>query len=493
MMTPNRALLTHYLRQMVTPQRLTGPTDVQLLERVVACGDAAAFQVLLVRYAPLVLGVCRRVLRHEQDAEDAFQVTFLMLLQKAGSIGRPEAMASWLHRVAFRVALRAKGLADKRAAQSSAEDVAADEVVPDLVWRDLRPVLDEEVERLPAKYRTAFILCYLRGLSNEEAAAQLGCPKGTVQSRLAWARQRLKARLTRRGLAPACALLAAALARKCDAASVPPALVHSLEATVRFLRAGATVADVASWRVAALTQGALQAMLWTKIKVVLICVLAVGLLGASGVVGWQVLAALAASATLPNGSEVGHDQPGKGQAQPPGEANRFTFEMRDQPWSKVFEWYSEASGLPLVTAHKPTGTFTFIPAKGKRDFTLTEITDLLNEALLAQKYTLVRRPMSFTVLPADEKIDPALLPRVPLDDLGKRGKTELVTVVLQLTNVTAKDIATDVKKMLGVFGDMVVLEKANQLILQDTAFNLQQIRQMVNDLETRRRKLAGEN
>src|SRR5262245_48577912 len=207
-----RAAVTRYLRRMVSRPQGGELTDTQLLEQFVSRRDPAAFEVLVWRHGPKVLGVCRHVLRHEQDAEDAFQATFLVLVRKAGSIGRRQSVGGWLARVAYRVALRAKVLADRRAAQAiPAADVPAPARPPEVIWCDLRPVLDDELNRLPEKYRAPFILCYLDGKTNEEAARELGCPRGTVASRLAWARERLRARLTRRGLALSAGGLAAAL------------------------------------------------------------------------------------------------------------------------------------------------------------------------------------------------------------------------------------------------------------------------------------------
>jgi type II secretory pathway component GspD/PulD (secretin) len=183
-------------------------------------------------------------------------------------------------------------------------------------------------------------------------------------------------------------------------------------------------------------------------------------------------------------------QLGKGINKP--EPKTFAFDMADKPWKHVFEWYADQTGLPFVGSNVPTGTFTFIGPRNKK-YTLEEITDILNEALLAQKFILVRRAASFTVLPADEKIDPTLLPRVSLDDLEKRGRTELVTVMMPL-KLKANEIAPDVKKLLGPFGSVVVLEKANQLLLQDTAGNLRQICQTIKEIEVRDagKKLAPE-
>src|SRR5262249_12575449 len=154
------------------------------------------------------LGVCRRLLGHAQDAEDAFQATFLALVRKASSIHKQAAVGSWLYKVAYRVALRARLRSARRPAGRSEFHGLTGPPAREPCWDDLWPVLDEEVGRLPRCYRDTFILCYLQGKTNEEAARELGCPLGTVVSRLARARQRLRVSLTRRGLAVSAGALA---------------------------------------------------------------------------------------------------------------------------------------------------------------------------------------------------------------------------------------------------------------------------------------------
>jgi RNA polymerase sigma factor (sigma-70 family) len=502
---------------MLRPARTGGLSDAQLLQRFIFERDEAAFEVLVWRHGPKVLGICRRILRHEQDAEDAFQATFLILVHKAASIGKRQAVSCWLYRVAYRVALRARRRAAKRAAREKPVlDVPAAEPALDPLWRDLRSVLDEEVNRLPEKYRAPFVLCYLDGKTNEEAAQALGCPRGTVLSRLAWARKRLRTRLARRGLGLAGALLAAAQAPEAAMAAVPPMLVQSTLKAALSIAAG-TTAGIVSGPVAALTQGVLQTMLWTKIKIVASCLVLAGTIALGGIAlaqaittdsstvgqqgpspeGGQPIQAqrepvpneAVAEPQAQNGKQ-GKDQAPKQDraadqnAEPKQEEKTHAFEMRESPWSKVFEWYSDVSGLPFVSAHRPTGTVTFVPPKNKR-YTLGEITDILNELLLAQRCILVRRAASFTLLPADEAIDPSLVPRVSLSELNKRGRTELVSVVVPLTMLRASDLAPELKKLFGPFGNVVALETTNQLVLQDTAATVRWVHELIQKSEAR--------
>jgi RNA polymerase sigma factor (sigma-70 family) len=236
--------------------------DVVLLEQYTSRRDQDAFAALVRRYGPLVLSVCRRVLHHEQDAEDAFQAVFCVLARKAGSISKRSSVGAWLHAVAYRLALKA--LAGRRRRPTSGTnlpDVPGAEDSPEWVWRELRPVLDEEVNRLPDKCRSAFVLCYVAGMTNDQAAVQLGCPLGTVLSRLARARERLRDRLTRRGLALSAGALAATLGSRTAAEAVQPGLAQAaIQVGVRYA-AGQPVAT----GVASLADAFLKAMLWARL------------------------------------------------------------------------------------------------------------------------------------------------------------------------------------------------------------------------------------
>jgi RNA polymerase sigma-70 factor (ECF subfamily) len=218
------------------------PTDAQLLRRFADDRDQDAFARLVERHGALVLGVCRRVLGAAPDAEDAFQATFLVLARKAGSIRDPQLLGNWLYGVASRIARKARAAARKRQMHEKQFTLLPSLVASaDAADPDLGPVLDEELSRLPEKYRAAVVLCYLEGKTNEEAARLLRWPVGTVKGRLARARDLLRNRLTRRGLQASALLLAAYLVQaRARAAAVPRALAEATtRAGVHFAGGGA--------------------------------------------------------------------------------------------------------------------------------------------------------------------------------------------------------------------------------------------------------------
>src|SRR5207248_485241 len=141
----------------------------------------------------------------------------------------------------------------------------------------------------------------------------------------------------------------------------------------------------------------------------------------------------------------------------------------------VFEWLTEKTGREVVYTHPPAGTVNFIGPKGKK-YTIPQIIDIINDGLLQGKWVLLNRGASFTVVPADEKIDPAFVPRVLIKDLPDHGKTEIVSIAYQCVALVAEGIAPDVKKQMGPFGEVIVLHKANRLILQDTVGNLTRLK-----------------
>jgi RNA polymerase sigma-70 factor (ECF subfamily) len=215
--------------------------------------DDEAFALLVRRHGAMVLAVCRRVLDNEHDAEDAFQATFLVLARQARSIHKQESVGSFLYGVAYRISLRARADAarQRRAQDEQAKTMAENDPSVEASWRELRPILDEEVDRLPAKYRAPIVLCYLEGKTNTEAARELGWTKGTVSGRLARARELLRSRLARRGIAVTPALLLLFLSRETVTVTVSNALLTATVAAVQLTKTGALCATAATGIVSA--------------------------------------------------------------------------------------------------------------------------------------------------------------------------------------------------------------------------------------------------
>ena len=245
-------------------------SDAELLEQFVASRDLAAeaaFAALVERHGVMVLGVCRRVLGNRDEADDAFQATFLVLARKASAIARREQLASWLYGVARHVALDARNRAGRQKAREKRWGAMRPVESPDqTVACELRTVLDEELARLPERYRAAIVLCELEGLSRREASARLGISEGTLSSRLARAKSGLRDRLTRRGFALSTAALASALTQDAHAVLLPPLLVDSVIHVATRVAARSSLTGVVSTSVATLSEGVLKAMLIAKLK-----------------------------------------------------------------------------------------------------------------------------------------------------------------------------------------------------------------------------------
>jgi RNA polymerase sigma factor (sigma-70 family) len=279
--------LNQVLRQLC---RLVGVRSVeelgdrQLLEAFAKNRDAAAFEVLVQRHGPLVLGVCKRVLHEEHDAEDAFQATFMVLARKADSIRRQEAVGSWLCGTAYRLALKARAAAGRRREQErQAGQMASTQTEPDPHWQELRPVLDEELNRLPDKYRVPLVLCYLQGKTNEAAAKELGWPIGSISYRLAQAREKLRVRLLERGVVLSGAALPALLAENASAAVQGPLIDATVSASLAFAAGEAAAVAGSSAAAVALAEAGVQAILFAKAKLIALTCCAV--LAVTGTVG----------------------------------------------------------------------------------------------------------------------------------------------------------------------------------------------------------------
>jgi RNA polymerase sigma factor (sigma-70 family) len=275
--SPINAVFQHLRSLLLLPEGAE-LTDTQLLECFVSRREPAALEALVRRHAPMVWGVCRRVLANHHDAEDAFQATFLVLVRKAGAIRSPARLGNWLYGVAHQTALKARATSARR---QKRERPAIDMPEPAGTERDpssgLQPLLDQELSRLPEKYRTVIVLCELEGRTIRETARQLGCPEGTVASRLARARTMLAKRFGRHGLALTGSVLATMLAQQPALASVPDSVLAATIKAVNSVAAGQAALGLTSPPVAALTEGVLKAMLLTKLKMVVALVLVLAL------------------------------------------------------------------------------------------------------------------------------------------------------------------------------------------------------------------------
>ena len=283
--SPIRNVL-HYLHRIVDRRGSAESTDRQLLASFVAQRDEFAFEALVRRHGPMVLAVCRRLLSDPDDAEDAFQATFLVLVRKAASISRPEQLAGWLHGVATRVAGKARQQRLRRPTASLEHEPPAEEVaMDDVMRRELQTALDEEVARLPEHYQMPFVLCHLAGRSNEEAAVELGCATGTIYSRLARAREILRDRLARRGLVWSTATLAVALTPYAAPAAVPSALVqHTVSAGLLLAAGKSLAAGAVSGQAITLMEAMLRTMYLSKLKMMAAAVLLLAVAGTG--LGW---------------------------------------------------------------------------------------------------------------------------------------------------------------------------------------------------------------
>jgi RNA polymerase sigma factor (sigma-70 family) len=263
-------------------------SDAELLQQFALQRDEAAFEALLHRHGPLVFGVCRRLLADDHDAEDAFQATFLVLARRAASIGRRSLLGNWLYGVAHRVAARArKSGGRRRAREQDGFDLAAVPGTGRSAEPDVAPLIHEELQRLPDKYRRPVVLCYLQGKTTEEAATHLRWPVGTVKTRLHKARALLRGRLARRGVALTAGLLAANLLT----AAAPAALLDATFQAALSFAAGGAVVGGASTPALALTKGVLQTMWLSKLKLVAAAALAVAVVAWAGGLAYRGLAA----------------------------------------------------------------------------------------------------------------------------------------------------------------------------------------------------------
>jgi RNA polymerase sigma factor (sigma-70 family) len=325
MATAQLDTLMRHLKGLATGRQRT---DRQLLDDFAARRDEAAFAALLSRHGPMVLRVCRRVLRHEQDAEDAFQATFLVLARNTAMIRQRETLAGWLCGVAYRTAVKAKRSATRRRNHEAKVRGRTSPLAPSPTWDDVQAVLDEEIQRPPEAFRSAFVLCVLDGKTVPAAAAELGVKDGTLSWRLARARQQLRRRLAGRGIQLSAVLAALAVASGAGKAAVPAALAGS---TVRFglsVAAGEPAAAIPT-HVAALAAGVTRAMFLSKAKTAVVVMLAASLFAVgAGALVCQALAAKAPETPPAAASTPAAPAEGKGKAAEAGDKDAVTLQGR---------------------------------------------------------------------------------------------------------------------------------------------------------------------
>ena len=267
------------VRALISAGTSDGLTDGELIERFLAAeGESAhcAFTALVARHGPVVFRVCRSLLRDPHDADDAFQATFLALVQHAASIQKRDSAASWLYGVAYRTAARSRSAAARRRRHERRAAEQAPQFAAQPCQDDIAAVLTEEIRRLPAHYRTAVVLCALEGLTQERAAERLGWPLGTVRSRLARGRERLRARLARRGLAPA--LAACAAGATAPAATLSEQIVQkTVRAATQYKATGVLPRGVDAVPGQLIRKGATSMMSGSGLKVMTLCVASIGI------------------------------------------------------------------------------------------------------------------------------------------------------------------------------------------------------------------------
>jgi RNA polymerase sigma factor (sigma-70 family) len=291
---------------------LAGLPDAQLLELYVCHCDELAFKALVQRHGPMVLAVCRGVLRDANDADDAFQATFLLLVRKAGSLWVGESLGGWLHRVAWRIATQVRSDAGRRRdRERRAAELACAGSPSAIPWDDVNIILHQEIDRLPERYRKPIVLCYLEGMTYQLAARHLGWSEGMTQGRLTRGRHLLRARLTRRGVTLAGAALGTLGAHKAASAVSMTMLHHTIQSARYFALAEGAAVELGSTAATALVKEALKTMMIAKLKMVA----AAALLG--GAVTCVATGLAATGQSIPQEPPAGSRRPFEVRPQPP--------------------------------------------------------------------------------------------------------------------------------------------------------------------------------
>jgi RNA polymerase sigma factor (sigma-70 family) len=344
--------ILRYLRQLAAMHGHGRFSDAELLQRVVAEHDEGAFEAILSRHGPMVLGVCRRVLHHCEDAEDCFQATFLVLARQSALISKRQSLGCWLHGVAQRLALKAKADARRRRVSEARRAVLTPEIPQSkMMWHEIAPILDEELRRMAETFRAPLVLCYLEGKTRDEAAQQLGWSLRTLMRRLERGRRQLRQRLIRRGVTISAALLTTGLGNSASA-GVPATLADATVRAVMLITAGRAATSVVSANIAALTEGLVKALFLAKVKAATMFIVATGLLAGSFLV--SVWGAGVGTAPIPYPRHARQtpnaaDPKQQGQLGQPGE--RAPFLKLEGPVSSVI-WSGDGKVMASLTVRK---------------------------------------------------------------------------------------------------------------------------------------------
>jgi RNA polymerase sigma factor (sigma-70 family) len=415
----------HHLRGLAAAAD-GGLADSALLERFLMQRDEAAFEALVRRHGPMVWGVCRRVLHDPHDAEDAFQATFLVLVRKAASIARRELLGNWLYGVAYNTGRAARAAARRRRAKE-AKAVPRPQPAGEDAWQELRPVLDQEISRLPDKYRIPVVLCDLEGTSRRQAARKLGLAEGTFSSRLARARALLRRRLTRRGLGLTAGALATGLGGEATAA-LPPGLVASTVRAGTLVPAGPAAAGVISARAVALSEGVVRAMFLARLKVATVVVLIIAALSGGAELVYQTQAAEQPKALTAGEKESDKEkQPAAEKAEAPRSDKKQERILR---WTIAFNTKDgheyarqlEALGAKLAIPTKEPNHYRLICDLSKRPVTTTveDVSKIDQVFLLETGQESIQRLMKELGLEGAPEHIVVFLPRFVEDELRRK-------------------------------------------------------------------------
>jgi RNA polymerase sigma factor (sigma-70 family) len=379
-------------------ETVSGLSDWQLLERYLERRDETAFEALVTRHGPMVLGVCRRMLGGSTDAEDGFQATFLILVRRARDLGPRDAIGPWLYGVATRVAARARTQAARRRRYHA---TLLELPIPDrtdaMVDPDLVDILDLELSRLPAKYRSPLVLCYLEGRTHEEAARDLQWPVGTVKGRLARARDLLRSRLARRGFAPSAGVSGVLLSPELSTILDRALIERTVGASVKLI-AGQSTAQVISHSVTSLVEGVLGTMFVNKIK-------------------WAALAAVATGFAVTSAAVLGRQD-----AQPKPEAKKVNGKNVEPSAESTPPRLDETQKAVVATEEVPPE-----PAQRKSRIGVTKKMRVAGE-VLEQEDDRANDPRSHRILARlEDPISMSFANETPLDDFLKYIKQATTT------------------------------------------------------------------